>query len=71
MPGYRCLNDQAGYCSTKPAGEQVDIGVPTTLAIDSGYIHHFIIGSCKLDPQSCGFFITWQEVCRHTQPIEE
>ncbi|GAI10303.1 unnamed protein product, partial [marine sediment metagenome] len=43
---YRCLNNQYGYCSTKPAGKKVSLDVPTALEIESGYADYFVTGSC-------------------------
>ncbi len=71
MPVYRCINNQSGYCSTTPTGEKVSLGVPTALAIETGYVDHFVTGSCTLDPRNCGFFVSWKEVCCDIQPIEE
>lgn len=70
MPGYRCINNHSGYCSTTPAGEKVSISDPTDLAIESGYVDYFITGSCTLDPLNCGFFISWQDECQRLKAIK-
>ncbi|MBA7551202.1 hypothetical protein ES705_43738 [subsurface metagenome] len=71
MPGYRCLNNQAGYCKDSEHRTQSPEN-PTF--VNAGGVHELKYPSptsCPLDPQNCGSFATWEEVCRGIQPIEE
>ncbi|MBA7552478.1 hypothetical protein ES705_45041 [subsurface metagenome] len=71
MTGFRCLNDQTGYCNNPErqcviTADCSDIGHPGV---------HVLLAkppaSCPLVPRNCGFFIIWEEVCRGIKPIEE
>ncbi len=69
--GYRCLNDIRGYC-TDPGRQDRYAGGPACSS--TGGVHVLQVLSptiCILDPLNCGFFISWLEVCRDIQPIEE
>jgi hypothetical protein len=61
MPGYRCLNNQAGYCKdpSRAGGSTADcsdIGHPGVhvLQVDG-------LTGCTLNPRNCGFFLSWNE----------
>jgi len=69
--GYRCLNDNRGYC-TDPSRQDPHAGGPACSS--TGGVHVLsspLTTSCTHDPLKCGFFRTWKEICRDTQPIEE
>jgi hypothetical protein len=71
MQGYRCIKDCFGDCRD-PSRQ----GTATADCSDIGHPGvHVLQGtspcSCTLDPRNCGFFITWKEICRDLQPIEE
>ena len=71
MPGYRCLNDQRGYCKDS---EHRTPSPDNPTIVNAGGVHTLkdvTPTSCTLDPQKCGFFASWKEVCRDIQPIEE
>ncbi|MBA7532463.1 hypothetical protein ES705_24696 [subsurface metagenome] len=69
--GYRCLQDNSGYCSD-PGRQETCAREPSCETIDGVHVLHVPSPtSCTLDPQKCGFFITWKEVCSGIQPIEE
>ena len=71
MPGYRCLSNQSGYCQD-PSRQDQHAGGPAISSV--GGVHVLQVPSntsCSLDPRNCGFFITWEEVCRDILPTEE
>ncbi|MBA7553555.1 hypothetical protein ES705_46148 [subsurface metagenome] len=71
MLGYRCLKDCFGKCRD-PSRQ----GGTTADCSDIGHPGVHVLSSpsqvgCPLDPQKCGFFVSWKEVCPAIQPIEE
>ncbi|GAH65889.1 unnamed protein product, partial [marine sediment metagenome] len=69
--GYRCLNNQAGYCQDS-SRQDPHAGGPACSNVGGVYVLHITPpASCPLDPLNCGFFISWKEICRDIQPIEE
>ncbi|MBA7533081.1 hypothetical protein ES705_25316 [subsurface metagenome] len=71
MPGYRCLNNQSGYCHD-PGRQDPHAGGPACTTIGGVHVLQVLSPTiCILDPLNCRFFTTWKEICRDTQPIKE
>ncbi len=63
MLGVKCKNDLFGYCSDRHRHQ-----VSTHSCSDIGHpgVHVLAVKHvkpCQKDPQKCGFFVTWKEVC--------
>ncbi|MBA7537617.1 hypothetical protein ES705_29886 [subsurface metagenome] len=71
MPGYRCLNNQSGYCQDPHRQSPYDVADSCSDIGGVFVLQTSSLAGCHLDPQKCGFFVTWKEVCRDIQPIEE
>ncbi len=58
MPGYRCLNNQSGYCQD-PCRQDPHAGGPACSSTGGVYtLIDTTPTSCTLDPQKCGFFVS-------------
>jgi hypothetical protein len=70
MPGYRCINNEMGYC--QDPGRR---GRATADCSDISHAGVFVLQdlsptSCTLDPRNCGFFITWHQECQALEAKE-
>ena len=66
MP-YRCTVNQSGYCQDTDGRRPAPVDPTFTTAGGVKVLdpHHSV--RCTLDPQNCGFFISWKEECRRAQ----
>ena len=71
MLRYRCFNNLFGYCKDPSRHDPYAGGPACSTKWGIPVLQVPSSTSCTLDPLNCGFFISWREECRDTQPIEE
>lgn len=58
---WRCANDPFGYCSGTPEWEQPPSKVKHGYSNPTIEPDALFGGSCKLDPKTCGKYITYSQ----------
>jgi len=61
---WRCSNAPSGYCTATSRLAPVPPNNTFTTSRDGRVLDTLSTQRCILDPQTCGFYISWKEECR-------